>query len=588
MVNGQFDPQNLLDELIEHEEADAYATANSPVDQLELLEELSAIITNTSTLQDAIDATETIQHHTATVKEKLQAAGLDEGAQFFSQQKVEEQWVKWSRLNPLLFGQFVFGYKPARHHIRWAKQIFREDASRYQIIVAPRESAKTTWALIFLLWFIAHNPWTSNMIISVSYQQAKQRLDFIAKAIKHNERFKKVFPYLAQDTRKPWNATELSIYDTRLRYGQWIHKRASRADPKSPTLVAIGIQSSGIIGSRISGMMLMDDIMDGKNIATQELRDDLERRINTELMPTLMKDARIVHISTRWASDDIIQRQIDTGMFEYSVTRAFEVDENGRVIRDTNGLPVSYWPEQWPISRLLQVQRLYGSTIFKLMYLNIPTGLSGELFNIDWLRQPLPEKLPDFRYVFVSLDPAITKKTRSDETAIAVVGVDENMRFYLLDMFHGKLHPQETAEKFIQMWRNAAVMYGVNPYALIESYAAQSLFITLIQNANNQGIGKIPPHLLLTFRPTVDKVQRSRPFAAAAERGDFFMPQDGAEWIWAFQSQCIEFTGEPGGSDDMVDAVSAVVYYLRGDVKSGAGGAFTNAKFSLAKIDGLN
>jgi predicted phage terminase large subunit-like protein len=582
------DVQAILDEIMEQESATSLRRAEGPIEQLALLDELSAIMKNEATLDDALNATETFKpHHRDSVKEKLEKAGLEDGATFYSQQTIEKQWIEWARTNPLLFGWYVFGYKPAKHHIRWAKQIFREDANKYQIIVAPRESAKTTWALIFLLWYIAHNPWSSNMIISVSYQQAKQRLDFIAKTIKHNERFRRVFPHIKPDTRKPWNATELSVYDSRLKYGQWVNKRAARGDPKSPTFVAIGIKSSGIIGSRISGIMLMDDIMDGKNIATQELRDELERRINTELLPTLMKDARLIHISTRWANDDIIQRQINTGMFEHSVTRAFETDETGSILRDMNGLPISYWPEQWPIKRLLQVKNVYGSTIFKLMYLNIPTGLSGELFNIEWLRQPLPEKLPNFKYVFISLDPAITKNTRSDETAIAVVGVDYEMKFYLLDLFHGKLHPQETAERFIRMWRAASIEYGLNPYALIESVAAQRLFITLIQTAGENGAGKIPPNYLITFNPAIDKVQRSRPFAAAAERGDFFMPQEGHEWVYAFQSQCVEFTGDPNGSDDMVDAVSAVVFFLKGDVTAGHGGTFTNAKFTLAKIKGL-
>ena len=547
-----------------------------------LIDDISNVIDGATTPEDIEDTLDEITPtNRPSVQKRLEEMGLPPDARLVSQKKAEDWWIEMSRKSPLYFGWYVFGYKPARHHIKWAQQIFRPDAGKYQIIIAPRESAKTTWALIFFLWYLSHNPWSSNMIISVSLAQAKQRLYLLAETIEHNERYRRVFPHIKKDNRKSWNQTEFSIWRADLAYGQWTRIRAARGDPKTPSVLAMGIGSSAIIGLRVSGIMLMDDIMDSHNIATENLRDQLERSINTQLLPTLMDSARLIHITTRWAEDDIAQRQINTGMFEWSVTRAFETDEDGNVILDENGLPKSYWPEQWPINRLLEVRRIYGSTVFKLMYLNIPTGLSGDLFNIEWLRQDLPDPLPKFKHVFVSLDPAITYKARSDETAIAVVGVDYDNRFYLLDMFHGRLPPQETVNKYVEMWAKTLATYKVQPYALIEAVAAQRLFLNLIDaHREHTGVG-IPNQYIITFTPTVDKVTRSRPFAAAAERGDFFMPQSGKEWIYAFQSQCIEFTGDPHGSDDLVDAVSAVFYYLRGDVKQG--GFISNANFSWAK-----
>ena len=564
-------------------DVDAVQTPLVSLDNMdEIVGDIASIMEGTLTDDDIQNAAiEDVQQNRLSVQKRLEEMGLPSDARIMSQRKAEDWWIEMSRKSPLYFGWYVFGYRPAKHHIRWAKQIFHPDAGKYQIIIAPRESAKTTWALIFFLWYISHNPWSSNMIISVSLAQAKQRLYMLAETIEHNERYRRVFPHVKKDNRKSWNQTEFSIWRSDLSYGQWTRMRASRGDPKTPTVLAMGIGSSAIIGLRVSGIMLMDDIMDSHNIATENLRNQLERDINTQLLPTLMDDARLIHITTRWSEDDIAQRQINTGMFEWSVTRAFETDEEGHIILDERGLPRSYWPEQWPIQRLLEVRRIYGSTVFKLMYLNIPTGLSGDLFNIEWLRQDLPDPLPKFKHVFVSLDPAITYKARSDETAIAVVAVDYNNRFYLLNMFHGRLAPQETVKKFIEIWAKTLAEYKVQPYALIEAVAAQRLFITLLEAHREQTGTGIPNQNIITFTPTVDKVTRSRPFAAAAERGAFFMPQSGKEWIYAFQSQCIEFTGDQHGKDDLVDAVSSVFYYLRGDVKQGA--FMTNASFSWAK-----
>jgi hypothetical protein len=483
-------------------------------------------------------------------------------------ERTEEWWITESRINPLAFGQYVFGYVPNSHHVRWCKQFFNPENVN-TIVIAPRGSAKTTWLMICLLWYMSHFPHSSNMILSVTALQAQKRLQFIAATIEHNERYQRVFPHIVPDNKKAWNKSELSIKDTRWRYSKWLFNLSRHGDGKSPTLYAAGVGGSGVVGSRVYGILALDDLLDSKTARTESIRDSIWDWLINTVIPILQgNNYRIWHVTTRWSDDDMAQRQIDSGEFTYSYTRALTRDHNGQLR--------SYWPTMFPVSKLAKILKQIGETAFQLMYMNVITGLNGEIFSADMLRNPVPKELPLYDEVIVSTDCAITDKESSDESVIATVGVWHNAEGYpcmdVLDMLCGRWKPATTTRKMEKAYRKAQQRFKTLPVLLLETVSAHKIFLTLI--AQN---GKIPMHMINDYTPSVNKGIRARPMAAMGEdqRIRFDIPDRStydndegylAHWYHRTFSQLVQFTGKPDNPDDRVDVLTQIVQEYCGDV----------------------
>jgi hypothetical protein len=487
-----------------------------------------------------------------------------------SARRAEEWWVEESRKNIAAYMRFVWGLQPAPHHLMWFKQML-DPAQDKTIIVGPRGSAKSTIALVFLSWYIGHFPHLANTLISVTLKQAQDRLETVRDIIEHNIRYQKVFPNIVLDKKRPNNKTALNVMRNDMPYGAWRSLVTRHSDPKSPTLFGSGVGGSQVIGSRCTGILLLDDLMDERNVATEALRDKLWTWVSQTLMPILTGNARVIHITTRWHSDDLVVRQISTGEWTFTYTRA--------LIRGARGKLASYWPAVFPLKRLISIRKMVGGPIFKIMYMCIPTALTGDLFDIDMLRQGLPEERVDYRFLFVSIDPALKAKHQADDTAITVIGVPPTMdEMHILEIHAGKWKPETTASKISTIWANAWGKYGVEPITLMETAGAFEIFAVLLRNLGVVNMAKFH-----TDTPNIDKYIRALPLASIGELGGLYFNLEDPNYNKAV-SQLLEFTGKDGNADDIVDTLSQVAKRVRGSAKTALRRAMTK-KF---KIPGAN
>lgn len=483
------------------------------------------------------------------------------GVRLISAQRAEEWWIEQSRKNILAYMQYVWGLKPAQHHIMWFKQMLDQKFDK-TIIIGPRGSAKSTIALIFITWYIGHFPHKANMLISVTLKQAQDRLETVKDMIAYNERYKRVFPNIALDKRRPNNKTTLNVKRTDIPYGTWRALVARNSDPKSPTLYASGVGGSGVIGSRCTGVMVLDDLMDERNIATEDLREKLWTWVSQTLIPTLTGGARVIHITTRWHSEDLVVKQIETGEWSYTYTRALYRGADKRVR--------SYWPEEFPLSRLAKIRKTIGGPIFKIMYLCIATALKGALFEIDELRQDIPEDHPAYKHVVVSVDAAVKGRQQNDDSAIGVIGVPATRdAMYVEEIYTGKWRPETVAARISSIWADAWEKYGVKPTLLIETVGGQQLYVTLLKQ-----IGVVDMESIVTVTPNTDKWSRALPLSALSSTYKLFFRTGMRDYHKAV-SQLLEFTGDEGNADDIVDMLSQLAKRLRGDIASMVGEANT-------------
>lgn len=463
------------------------------------------------------------------------------------------------RLDITLFGKFVFGYDAADHHIHWLGEFFTQDTNKLMII-SPRESAKTTWMCnILMTWFIGHFPEKTSVILSVTENQAIDRLIVIRDTIASNPRYKMVFPWIAIDEKKRMTTTEFSVWDMRKgSYQAWRSWEGRNKDSiKESTLEAAGAKSGQIIGNRYTGIVLLDDIHDEKNTNTREQINTIDTWFHRTVLPCLRPQAKALIIGTRWAPEDLLGRLqekkktiYENGIEIESNVPEWKVIQTQALTYDDEGLPVSYWPENWPVDRLLAKRDEVTPIIFELMYNNNPYALAGDIFKPEWLENPLPRIMPKFRWVDIAIDPAFTKKTRSDNTAMGIIGITDDFKVYNLGMRIGKFDKPEMIHHLTLLYTEAIREYHHVDSVFIEQVGAQVFLINDLQSETNFPIVGIP------VANQGDKIARAQPFSMVCANMNYYCDFTTREGR-IHKAELLAFPSNP--KDDTVDMVSLAV-----------------------------
>lgn len=195
-----------------------------------------------------------------------------------------------------LTDDFGMPITPAAHHWLWLKLLCDERIKRL-LIIAPPESAKTTWTIsAYLGCRIGFYPEQSIIIGSVSGPVAEKRSMSLRTAVETGEwqaTFPDVEPVRAKDGFK-WETAEWSVAQTGKPLPGRLH----------PTIAAYGTGGS-VIGSR-ADLVIADDLLDFDNSRTAHQRDLVETWLHTSLLSRLKSNTgQVVVVGTAWHSNDI-------------------------------------------------------------------------------------------------------------------------------------------------------------------------------------------------------------------------------------------------------------------------------------------
>jgi len=447
--------------------------------------------------------------------------------------------INWSHpaSSPAAFGMYIYGHRPAPHHWRWLRQALDPAISRL-LIIAPRDSAKTTWIVnVLAAWTIGTFPLRTHFIGSVSDTQASERLKAIKLLIEANAQWREVFPHIVPDEQRGWSEKGLHVWDTRYPYAAWMQRVAKYGNVNTPTLTAGSVGSSTVIGKRITGLAVLDDLHDDKNCLTQLQRDRVWSWVMQTVIPTLTATAKAIAIGTRWQRDDTPGR--------LKTNAAWVVDETSAI---TDGQ--SYWPDYWPIERLMSRKAEIGSAFFRAQYLNDPAGLAGQVFDASWFGF-LPDPLPALKAVVLGVDLAISEKQTADYTAIATCAMDADNVFYLLEMQRGHWTMHQTLRRIQAAASQAKARWGRLDLVAVEDVQFQAAVVQeLLRTTTLPARG---------VTPDKDKTTRARAWGIRAEQGRVYADRD-ATWWPPLADELVDFpTGE---HDDQVDAVSVAYHRL--------------------------
>lgn len=185
---------------------------------------------------------------------------------------------------------------PAPHHRVWLHFLCNAQITKL-LIIAPPESAKTTWVLsAFTGAYIGAYPERSVIIASSTGPIAEKRSLSLRNAV-YSQAWRATYPNLAPAVGLPWKAMQWSLAPGGIPHPGRLH----------PTISSYGTGGS-VVGSR-ADLIVADDILDDKNTATGYQREFISHWFHTTLYSRLKSQTgRIVVIGTAWHSDDLYAR----------------------------------------------------------------------------------------------------------------------------------------------------------------------------------------------------------------------------------------------------------------------------------------
>lgn len=142
-----------------------------------------------------------------------------------------------------------------------------------------------------------------------------------------------------------------------------------------------------------------------------------------------------------------------------------------KAIQD-NGTDV-LWPDRRPLSWLLDEKKGMASigkaSLWYMEYQNEVIAPETQPFKEEYLRYHNYKlrTYPQYRYselydqntgrklpvnVYMGIDPASSVESTADFSAIVLLAIDHDKNFYIIDIFHSRVHPMDLAKKIQDMY----------------------------------------------------------------------------------------------------------------------------------------
>lgn len=398
---------------------------------------------------------------------------------------------------------------------------------RHNVNLLPRGAAKTTHGNTGLCsWLIGNFPDIAIGLMSNTQDMADAMSKAVRDTVEFNPRFTELYGNLKSDSK--WTDKE------------WTRSGSKLIGTNNRTMFARGVGGS-IISKRFD-IIILDDILDPENTETPEQRAKVTEWLLKVVLPCLKPDGVVVVLGTRWAVEDTYELLItpedqlvgnEHGKgWDLLLLKALEGDLN-----DPSSL-TSYWPEYWPVDKLLAKRKDLGTPLFLCAYQNDVEGLmTGSVFpgSFEYF-----DRLPEGKSytIRMGIDLASSEKERADWTARVTTAEDEDGNFYVLSVVRDKRETHH-AEFIHEGW----LAYPTMGLVICESQQFQS---TLIQEV----MADYPRIPIEGRQQDTDKTTRARAVAAKYEAGrvKHRSTLQGSD----FETELKAF---PKGHDDMVDAL---------------------------------
>lgn len=375
--------------------------------------------------------------------------------------------IERSRINLEAFRQVVCNHATLPHQRVWERALVTGQdspclhaiAGDDTLILAPRDSAKSTFLLEFLAWVIGRHASVGMelRIVYISYKTAiAEEKGLRLQRIIESSQYQLVFPSVRPG--KKWSVTQWEI--------DWEYAGLSPLG-EPYTFAAAGI--TGAVTSKRGHLFVLDDLVKSPaDIKSPTVRAEMVSNWRDAISPLRVTGGRFVCLGTLMRNDDIYSTEFtleedwenvpSAQLFTFRSSRDWNVIRQSALIQDpTTGEESSYWEPDYaaddkaygmPLVRLQRIRELMLSTFF-YQYQNHRVS-DEETTNPVTVHMVEKGFLPleKFECLVVGGDLAAGKKSSSCYSALVLGGFKLERvkgrrspvpRFYIIDAWEGKL-----------------------------------------------------------------------------------------------------------------------------------------------------
>lgn len=376
----------------------------------------------------------------------------------------------------------------------------RSDASDHQLTLLPRDHGKSRYIAFRVAWEITRDPSLRVLYISATSNLAEKQLKFI-KDILESKIYRRYWPDMIhpdEGKREKWTNSEICV-DHPIRKQEGI---------RDSTIFTGGLTTS-LTGLHCD-IAVLDDVVVYENAYTEEGRSKV--RSQYSLLSSIEGgEAREWVVGTRYHPNDLYQEMLEMEEEVYDANGEimdsrpiYEVFE--RQVEDVgDGTGEFLWPRQmrsdgkwfgFDAAILAKKRAKYlDKTQYRAQYYNDPND--SESADIDrslfqyYDKKHLNQSGGSWFYkdkklnVVASVDFAYSLNARSDYTAIAVVGVDGDRNYYILDLDRFK------TTKISDYFDHVLALYNKWQFRKLaaEATAAQKAIIEELKNSYIKPLG---------------------------------------------------------------------------------------------------
>lgn len=323
-------------------------------------------------------------------------------------------------------------YKTNWHHRILADALERvENGSLKRLIVnmAPRHGKSELVSVNFPAWCMGRNK--DRSIITASYG-ADLATDFGRKVrnIMDDIEYKSLFnTRLAEDSQSK---------------GSWATNARGEYN-------AVGV--GGAITGKGGGIIIIDDYFKNREDADSEVMSEkLWDWYRSTLRTRLTPDGAIVIVATRWRDNDLVGRILEEQRLssgeDWEIITFPAIADNDEEFRKTGE---ALWADHYTIENLLRVKDEIGDYEFQSQYQQNPVNKETQVFKPELFRYiDLENVRNQVTSCYITIDSALSKKKKSDNTGVAINWVNgENV--WHLKAYKVKVDPTELIELIFQL-----------------------------------------------------------------------------------------------------------------------------------------
>jgi len=417
----------------------------------------------------------------------------------------------------------------------WEKRLTDEKLT-HQLLCVPRDHIKTTLAKLSVIYkFMFTHRRFAFYLTNASRNAKNAAVDIIRLFQKPN--YQNTFGEIRMV--KDNESEGLWIFEIPLPNGnvkQCIIRAAGARQP---------IRGQNVLNTR-PDYVVVDDLEDLENTATEELRDKLSRWVFGTLLKSFnTRDYRILWIGNMISNESLLYKFSSLPKWNPVVLGALIKDKKTNKIRPL-------WPEQFTVENLVRDFHEYRSAgradSWMCEMMNKP-GFMKNGFSISSIKYA-PDLTPDdYAKTFITIDPAFTEEPGvNDQSAIAVHGLRQDGRLQLADTWLGRVTEQDLfiqADILAQKW-------GVTIWG-IEAQVAQKLLLPLFRLYSAMSKTTYKYTFLPLHSRQIPKFQRLQSLVNSMQNEHYFISNSDVD----FTSQLISYDPlKTNNRDDLIDATA--------------------------------